>query len=49
MSDKIIVGSEAWYALSGLGIKVIKASVYSLAKTSYIHAINICTSKIVLE
>ncbi|MDH3978750.1 MAG: 30S ribosomal protein S6--L-glutamate ligase [Gammaproteobacteria bacterium] len=42
MSDeKIIVGSQEWFGLNGLGVPAIKARIDSGAKTSSIHAFNI--------
>ncbi len=39
--EKLIIGSEEWLALPGLGLPVIKARVDSGARTSSIHAFNI--------
>jgi len=40
--SRIIIGSEEWCALPGLGIPAIKARVDSGARASSIHALNIC-------
>lgn len=41
LQDRIVVGSEEWCALPGLGIPAIKARVDSGARTSSLHAFNI--------
>lgn len=45
MSDKFVIGSEEWCALTELNIPAIKARVDSGAKTSSLHALNIQSFK----
>lgn len=41
MDTKLIVGSEEWCGLPGIGLAAIKARVDSGAATSFLHAFNI--------
>ena len=41
MANKLIVGSEEWCSLPGIGLPAIKARVDSGAATSSLHALNI--------
>ena len=41
MTNKLIVGSEVWCSLPGLGLPAIKVRVDSSAATSSLHAFNI--------
>lgn len=43
--EKLLIGSEEWFAFPSLGIPAVKARVDSGAKTSSIHAVNIVPFK----
>lgn len=43
--EKVVIGSEEWFAFPSLGIPAIKARIDSGAKTSSIHAVNVTPFK----